>query len=99
MFNYVIPSDGTKEGLSAETIASRASDVKSQREKLFSTLKKNGYGAVLDTNDSMYGAFKATSPVIVFDQDSIAFAGADRTTNMSKISSAWVLAGRRALGI
>lgn len=99
MFNYVIPSDGTKEGLSSDTIAARAKDVKAQREKFFSVMKKNGYGALLDTNDSMYGGFKATSPVIVFDQENIAFAGAKRTTRLSKIPSAWVLAGRRAMGL
>ena len=99
MFNYVIPSDGSKPDLSKEAIASRAADIKSQRNKMFSELKKNGYGALLDTNDSMYGGFKATSPVIVFDQDNIAFVGAKRTTAMSKIPSAWVLAGRRALGV
>jgi hypothetical protein len=62
-------------------------------------MKKEGYGALLDTNDSMYGGFKATSPVIVFDQENIAFSGAKRTTPMSKIPSAWVLGGRRLLGI
>lgn len=98
MFNYVIPSDGKKEGLSADAIKARASDVKSQREKFFGQMKKAGYGALLDTNDSIYGGFKASSPVIVFDQDSIAFAGADRTTKMSKIPSAWILAARRAIG-
>lgn len=99
MFNYVIPSDGTKKGLSADAIAARASDVKAQREKFFDAMKKEGYGALLDTNDSMYGGFKATSPVIVFDQENIAFSGAKRTTPMSKIPSAWVLGGRRLLGI
>lgn len=92
MFNYVIPSDGSGN-------ARMAKDVATQRAKFFKELKKNGYGAVLDTNDAIYGGFKATSPVIVFDMDSVSLAGAERTTMRSKRFSEVALAGRKALGI
>ena len=98
MFNYVIPSDGKKGNLTEAAIAARAGDVKQQRDKLFKALKNNGYGALLDTNDSIYGGFKARSPVIVFNQDDVAFSSAKRTTRLSKIPSSWILAGRRAIG-
>ena len=92
MFNNVIPSDGAGN-------ARLGKDVATQRAKFFNELKKNGYGAVLDTNDAIYGGFKATSPVIVFDMDSVALAGAERTTMQSKKFSKVALAGRKALGI
>lgn len=92
MFNYVIPSDGSGN-------ARMAKDVATQRAKFFNELKKSGYGAVLDTNDAIYGGFKATSPVIVFDMDSVSLAGAERTTMRSKRFSEVALAGRKVLGI
>ena len=92
MFNYVIPSDGSGN-------ARMAKDIATQRAKFFNELKKNGYSAVLDTNDAIYGGFKATSPVIVFDMDSVAFSKAERTTMNSKQFSKAVLAGRKALGV
>jgi hypothetical protein len=92
MFNYVIPSDGGGN-------ARAGKDVATQRAKFFNELKKQGYGAVLDTNDAIYGGFKATSPVIVFDMDSVSLAGAERTTMKSKRFSEVALAGRKALGI
>ena len=92
MFNYVIPSDGGGN-------AKAARDVAHQRAKFFNELKKSGYGAVLDTNDAIYGGFKATSPVIVFDMNNIALRDAKRTTMKSKKFSSAVLAGRKALGV
>lgn len=65
MFNYVLPYDG------GGNDARGAKDVKTNRDKFFKSLKKDGYGAVLDTNDAIYGAFKARSPVIVFDTENI----------------------------
>lgn len=65
MFNFVIPYDG--EGLNK----SGAEDVKRQRTKFFKQLSKAGYGACLDTNDSIYNGLKASSPVIVFDMKSV----------------------------
>ena len=66
MFNYVIPSDAG--GNSRE-----ARDVLNQRTKFFKELKKQGYGAVLDSNDALYGgtAMQVRSPIIVFDMASI----------------------------
>lgn len=93
LFNYVIPYDG------GGNDSVGAKDVKNQREKFFNALKKEGYGAVLDTNDAIYGGFKATSPVIVFDMDSIAFSGAEETTMSSKYFSSMVLVGRKFLGV
>lgn len=64
MFNYVIPYDGNGN-------KSNGNDVLQQRAKFFKELSKSGYGAVLDTNDAIYGGFKADSPVIVFDTKQI----------------------------
>lgn len=92
MFNYVIPSDGGGN-------ARRAKDVATQRAKFFRELGKNGYAAVLDTNDAIYGAFKATSPVIVFDQSAVSMKDAKRTTVNDKRYSKAIYVGRKALGI
>ena len=93
MFNYVIPYDG------GGTNARGAKDVKTQRAKFFNAAKKAGYGAVLDTNDAIYGAFKATSPVIVFDMESLISPDIKQTKMSSKAVSSLVLAGRRALHV
>lgn len=92
MFNYVIPYDGAGD-------KRKGKDAATQRAKFFNELKKKGYGAVLDTNDAIYGGFKATAPVIVFDTSKIEFSGAERTTTNSKKFSSMVLAGRKVLGI
>ena len=92
MFNYVIPSDGKGN-------ARMAHDISLQRAKFFNELKKSGYGAVLDTNDAIYGSYKATSPVIVFDMSSVALSGASQTKMSSKAVSSAVLAGRKALRV
>lgn len=60
LWNYVIPNDG---GGNARI----AKDVMNQRTKFFNSLKEKGYGAVLDTNDAIYGGYHAKSPIIVFD--------------------------------
>lgn len=65
MFNYVIPYNGMGSDKSG------AADVKKQRDKFFKELSKAGYGACLDTNDSIYNGLKASSPVIVFDMKSV----------------------------
>lgn len=91
MFNYVLPSDaGGSRG---------ASDVANQRSKFFKELASAGYGAVLDTNDAIYGGFKAESPVIVFDMESVIPSDITETTLNSKRFSSAVLAGRKILGI
>lgn len=92
MFNYVIPSDGGGN-------ARAGNDVAKQRAKFFNELKKEGYGAVLDTNDAIYGGFKATAPVIVFDQSKVVLSGIERTTVDEKRVSELAFAGRKFLGV
>lgn len=90
MFNYVIPYDGDGNQRAGK-------DVYTQRTKFFNSCKKAGYGAVLDTNDAIYGGYKAKSPVIVFDMEKICPQEAMMTTTSSKIFSDGVLAIRKAL--
>lgn len=92
MFNYILPSDGGGN-------ARLAKDVLTQRTRFFAELKKAGYGAVLDTNDAIYGGFKAQAPVIVFDMGRILLSGAHRTTTASKRFSTLVTVGRKAIGL
>lgn len=92
MFNYVIPSDGGGD-------QRRAKDVLTQRAKFFKNLQEAGYGAVLDTNDAIYGGFKATSPVIVFDQSKVVLSGVEQTKMSEKRFSELVMVGRKVLGI
>lgn len=93
MFNYVIPYDGA----GADNIGKK--DVATQRAKFFSSLKKAGYGAVLDTNDAIYGGFKASSPVIVFDMGQVVPDSVYQTKMSDKYVSSAMLAGRKFLGI
>lgn len=92
MFNYCIPSDGGGD-------ARRAKDVATQRAKFFKALSNNGYGAVLDTNDAIYGMYKATSPVIVFDQSAVHMQDAKRTSITDKRYSELMYIGRKVLGV
>lgn len=92
LYNYTIPSDGRGD-------ARRANDVTTQRAKFFTQLKKNGYSAVLDTNDAIYNSVKATSPVIVFDTSSIIRDEIKLTSASSKPISWAATIGRHALGI
>ena len=92
MFNYVIPSDGSGD-------ARAAKDVATQRQKFFKQLKASGYSAVLDTNDAIYGGFKATAPVIVFDTEATVLNGISRTTARSKRVSELATVGRKFLGV
>lgn len=66
LFNYVIPYDGGK-GADARG----AKDVLTQRTKFFKECKDAGYGAILDTNDSIYNSLHASSPIIVFDMEQV----------------------------
>lgn len=93
MFNYVIPYDG------AGTDARGANDVLTQRTKFFKAAKEAGYGALLDTNDALYGGFKLTSPVIVFDMESVVPKDIQQTKMSEKKVSELILVGRKALGI
>lgn len=92
MFNYVIPYDG-------QGNARKGNDVTTQRTKFFKELKEAGYGAVLDTNDAIYGGFKAKSPVIVFDMDQIIPKDIYQTTMNDKRVSNAALVMRKLLGI
>lgn len=90
MFNYVIPYDG-------QGNARKGDDVAKQRAKFFKALKEAGYGAVLDTNDAIYGGFKAKSPVIVFDMEQIIPKEVYQTTMNDKAVSDAALALRKLL--
>lgn len=91
MFNYVIPYDGAGD-------ARKGKDVTTQRTKFFNACKEAGYGAVLDTNDAIYGAFKAKSPVIVFDMEQVVPKDIYRTKMIDQKFSDLVLLGRKLLG-
>jgi len=92
MYNYTIPSDGQGN----ERVAK---DVSTQRAKFFKELQKMGYGALLDTNDALYGGFHATAPVIVFDMDSLITDSVKRTNTFDKHYAQLVTAGRKMLGV
>lgn len=89
LFNYVIPNDGSGD-------ARVAKDVATQRAKFFTLAKENGYGALLDVNDAIYGGFKAKSPVIVFDMESIIPKDVMETTYRSKVVSEVITAMNKA---
>ena len=40
-------------------------------QKVYDLLKRNGYGAIVDINDTYYSNLKGKHPIIVFDLDSI----------------------------
>lgn len=92
MFNYVIPYDGAGD-------ARKGKDVTTQRTKFFNACKEAGYGAVLDTNDAIYGGFKAKSPVIMFDMEQVVPKDVYRTTLKDQKFSDLVLVGRKLLGL
>lgn len=92
MFNYVIPYDGAGD-------ARKGKDVTTQRTKFFNACKEAGYGAVLDTNDAIYGGFKAQSPVIVFDMEQVVPKDVYRTKLIDQKFSDLVLIGRKMLGL
>lgn len=92
MFNYVIPSDGG--GNSRE-----ASDILHQRDKFFKELKKMGYGAVLDSNDGLYGGGSAQvrSPIIVFDMANVIPERITQTSLSDVVESAARITVRKTL--
>lgn len=92
MFNCVIPADGMGD-------AKAGKDVATQRAKFFKELKSEGYGAVLDTNDSIYGGYHAQAPVIVFDMEQIVPSDVKRLKLSDKAFSILVYHGRKTLGI
>ena len=70
-----------------------------QRTKFFHACKEVGYGAVLDTNDAIYGGFKAKSPIIVFDMEQVVPKDVYRTNLTDQKFSTLVLVGRKLLGL
>ena len=89
MFNYVIPFDGQGNSRAQK-------DMATQRARFFTAAKEAGYGALLDTNDAIYGAFKARQPVIVFDMDSVVPDKTKRTKITSKAISSVMTSINRA---
>ena len=92
MFNYVIPYDGQGD-------SRKGRDMYNQRTKFFHACKEVGYGAVLDTNDAIYGGFKAKSPIIVFDMEQVVPKDVYRTNLTDQKFSTLVLVGRKLLGL
>lgn len=92
MFNYVIPYDGNGD-------QRKGNDMYKQRAKFFKACKDAGYGAILDTNDAIYGGFKATSPVIIIDMESVIPKEIYQTKKSDQLISDLALAGRKALGV
>ena len=92
IFNHAIPSDGNGN-------ARNAKDVATQRAKFFKQLQKDGYDAVLDTNDALYNSVQAQSPVIVFNMDAVIPQGAYRTTMADVYTAKATTMGRRVLGL
>lgn len=92
MFNYVIPYDGQGD-------SRKGRDMYNQRTKFFHACKEAGYGAVLDTNDAIYGGFKAKSPIIVFDMEQVVPKDVCRTNLTDQKFSTLVLVGRKLLGL
>lgn len=86
MFNYVIPSD-------------QSSEMEKQRAKFFSELKKNGYSALLDTNDALYGGFKAESPIIVINPSVVVLSEIKDIKTTDKAFSDLVFIGMKTMGI
>lgn len=91
LFNYVIPYDGAGD-------TRKGQDVVTQRAKFFKELKDEGYGAVLDTNDAIYGRYKTKSPVIVFDMEKVVPSRVYETKVTDQLFSKGVMVGRKILG-
>lgn len=83
LFNYVIPYDGRGDKRAA-------ADMLRQRARFFDACRKEGYGALLDLHDSVYGTFEAKYPVIVFDMDAIVPDKIKRTKLTDKLISGLV---------
>lgn len=91
VFNHSIPSMAQE--------AKFTKDVATQRAKFFNELKKNGYDAVLDTNDALYNAVQANNPVIVFNMEAIVKTSVYRTTAKDVAISKLINTGRHAIGM
>lgn len=80
-------------------IPNQDKDVVTQRAKLFTELKKAGYGAVLDVNDAINHPLASNSPVIVFDPSAYVLKRARQTTMAEVTKSKFTTIGRYALGV
>jgi len=80
-------------------IPNQNKDVVTQRAKLFTALKKDGYGAVLDINDAINHPLASNSPVIVFDPSAYILKRARQTTMVDVAKSKVTTFGRYTLGI
>lgn len=78
MFNYTIPNE--------------AGGLPEQRAKFFSLLKDKGYGGVLDTNDALYGGYKASYPSIIFDMENV-IQDSVKMTKMKDVKSSRIAFG------
>ena len=90
LFNHAIPSGANGD-------AKKAKDVATQRAKFFNELKKEGYGAVLDTNDALYNTVQSRTPVIVFDMESVVKSKVRRNTTKDVAVSKAINVGRHLL--
>lgn len=79
------------------TLPNMDKDTSKQRDKFFTAVKNDGYGAILDTNDGLYNRVKATAPIIVVDPEAFMFSGAERTKLSDKTFGSIALVGRKAL--
>lgn len=91
IFNHSIPSDANGD-------ARKAADVTRQRAKFFNQLKKDGYSAVLDTNDALYNTVQAKEPIIVFDMEGLIKVGSTRTTGKDVAVSKVINTTRHLVG-
>lgn len=91
LFNFVIPYDG------GGTDKRGSHDVAVQRAKFFKLAKKNGYGALLDTNDAIYNNMHAKQPVIMFDMSAVVPKEAYQTKASDVIKSRAVAVFRKVL--
>ena len=87
MFNYVIPYDQDN------------NDTAKQRAVFFNELSKKGYEGLLDTNDAIYGGFKAEAPVIIFDMQAVTLTGIAQTSINDKAIANLAFFGRKAFGL
>ena len=98
LFNFVLPYDGS--GWTRDRNDKRGGkDVLTQRTKFFNKCKEAGYGAILDTNDSMYNSLHAKSSIIVFDQDQIIPDKILQTSFSDRALGIAALSLRKSLGI
>lgn len=92
MFNFILP-------YADKADARGAHDVVMNRTKFFNECKKNGYGAILDTNDSIYNKLHAKSPVVVFDMEQVIPDEVKNTDFTDRAIGIMTVGFRKSLGI